>query len=80
MPPPDEYLLGHNADANEEERLKRQAQELAPNLRRLLDQLNIRPGNRAIDTGCGPQGILDLLSERVGPRGKVVRVEQSEST
>jgi SAM-dependent methyltransferase len=78
MSQPDEYLLGHNA--NEEERLKRQPQELAPDSRRLLDQLNIRPGDRAIDIGCGPQGILDLLSERVGTNGKVVGLERSEST
>jgi ubiquinone/menaquinone biosynthesis C-methylase UbiE len=78
MPQPDEYLLGHNA--NEEERLKRQPQELAPDSRRLLDQLNIRPGDRAIDIGCGPQGILDLLSERVGTNGKVVGLERSDST
>src|SRR5712692_6490156 len=75
---PDEYLLGHSR--NEEERLRRQPQELAPDSRRLLDQLNIRPGDRAIDIGCGPQGILDLLSERVGPKGTVVGLERSEST
>jgi ubiquinone/menaquinone biosynthesis C-methylase UbiE len=77
-PQPDEYLLGHSA--NEEERLRRQPQELAPDSRRLLDQLDIRPGDQAIDIGCGPQGILDLLSERVGPKGKVVGLERSEST
>jgi hypothetical protein len=60
----DEYLLGHRA--NEEERFRRQPQELAPDSRRFLDQLNIQPGDRTIDIGCGPQGILDLLSERVG--------------
>ena len=77
-PQRDEYLLGHSA--NEEERLRRQPQELAPDSRRLLDQLNIRPGDHTIDIGCGPQGILDLLSERVGPNGKVVGLERSEST
>src|ERR1700756_253354 len=61
---PDEYLLGHSA--NEEERLRRQPGELASDSRQLLDRLNIRPGDRAIDIGCGPQGIIDLLSERVG--------------
>jgi ubiquinone/menaquinone biosynthesis C-methylase UbiE len=75
---PDEYLLGHSA--SEEARLRKQPHELAPDSRRLLDQLNIRPGDRAIDIGCGPQGILDLLSERVGPNGKVVGLERSEST
>ncbi len=78
MPRNDEYLLGHNA--KEEERLKRQPQELAPDSRWLLDQLDIRPGDRAIDIGCGPQGILDLLSERVGTNGRVVGLERSEST
>jgi len=77
-PQPDEYLLGHSA--NEEERLRRQPHELAPDSRRLLDQLDIRPGDQAIDVGCGPQGILDLLSERVGPKGTVVGLERSEST
>jgi len=77
-PLPEEYLLGHSA--NEEERLRRQPQELAPDSTQLLDQLNIRPGDRAIDIGCGPHGILDLLSERVGTNGKVVGVERNEST
>ena len=77
-PQPDEYLLGHSA--NEEERLRRQPQELALDSKRLLDQLDIRPGDQAIDIGCGPQGILDLLSEQVGPKGKVVGLERNEST
>src|SRR5260370_41291882 len=77
-PQPNEYLLGHSA--NEEERLRRQPQELAPDSRWLLDQLDVRTGDRAIDIGCGPQGILDLLSERVRANGKVVGLERSEST
>jgi ubiquinone/menaquinone biosynthesis C-methylase UbiE len=74
----DAYLLGHSA--HEEERLRKQPAELAPDSRWLLDQLSIRPGDRVIDIGCGPQGILDLLSERVGANGKVVGLERSEST
>lgn len=75
---PEEYLLGHSA--SEEERLRRQPGELAPDSRDLLERINIRPGDRAIDIGCGPHGILDLLSERVGEKGKVVGLERSEST
>jgi ubiquinone/menaquinone biosynthesis C-methylase UbiE len=75
---PDEYLLGHSA--NEEERLRRQPGELAADSRHLLDQINIKPGDRAIDIGCGPQGIIDLLSERVGANGTVVGLERSEPT
>ena len=77
-PESDMYLLGHSA--REEERLRKQPAELAPDSRRLLDQLNIRRGDRAIDIGCGPHGILDLLSERVGANGKVVGLERSAST
>jgi ubiquinone/menaquinone biosynthesis C-methylase UbiE len=73
-----EYLLGHSA--NEEERLRRQPRELAPDSSRLLDQLGIRPGDQAVDIGCGPHGILDLLSERVGQTGKVVGVERNQAT
>jgi trans-aconitate methyltransferase len=66
MPQPtsrsDAYLLGHSA--HKEERLRKQPAELAPDSNRLLDQLDTRNGDRALDIGCGPQGILDLLSER----------------
>jgi SAM-dependent methyltransferase len=72
----DVYLLGRSHA--EEERLRRQVQELADEAQWLLDQLCIRPGSRAIDLGCGPQGVLDLLSERVGPQGTVVGLEKSE--
>src|SRR5262249_16036907 len=71
----DVYLLGRSQA--EQERLRKQVQELAGEARWLLDQLDIRPGARAIDLGCGPQGVLDLLSERVGPRGSVVGLETS---
>jgi len=78
LPQPDEYLLGHSAA--EEERLRRQPQELAPDSLRLLDQVDLQLGGRAVDIGCGPQGILDLLSERVGPNGRVVGIERNEPT
>jgi SAM-dependent methyltransferase len=78
MSPSDLYLLGHGTA--EEERLQRQAQELAPESRALLDQVGIRPGDRAIDIGCGPAGTLELLSELVGANGKAVGLERSEPT
>jgi ubiquinone/menaquinone biosynthesis C-methylase UbiE len=64
----------------EEDRLRRQAREFVPDSTRFLDQLGIQPGWRTADIGCGPHGILDLLSERVGPNGRVVGVERNEST
>jgi len=72
----DVYLLGRSQ--SEEERLRKQTQELTGEARWLLDQLDIRKGDKAIDLGCGPQGVLDLLSERVGPQGSVVGLEKSD--
>ena len=37
----------------------------------LLDRVGLRPGQRAIDLGCGPRGILNMLAERVAPVGRV---------
>lgn len=59
----------------ERQRLLAQAQELEPEARWLLDRLGVQPGWRAIDLGCGPIGILDLLSERVGPEGEVMGMD-----
>ena len=74
-----QYLLGHRAE--EELRLKRQATELRDESARLFDRIGLGSGDRAIDLGCGPQGVLDLLSERVGPSGRVIGFERnSEST
>jgi SAM-dependent methyltransferase len=72
----DLYLLG--GSAAEEARLQRQAEELEGEARWLLGQLSLRPGMRAIDLGCGPRGIVDLLAEAVGPTGAVVGLERRE--
>ncbi len=60
----------------EERRLLKQATDYDPQARALLDRLDVQPGWRAADIGCGPLGILHLLSERVGPRGQVFGVER----
>jgi SAM-dependent methyltransferase len=70
------YLLGHSE--NEASRLRRQAEELRPESAWLFDRLKLSSGDRAIDLGCGPQGVLDLLSERVGLKGSVVGVEKND--
>jgi SAM-dependent methyltransferase len=64
------YALG--ADTDETARLQRQSDELQPEARALLarlGELGLRPGQTALDLGCGPRGILDLLAEAVGPGG-----------
>jgi len=67
------YPLG--SSRGESERLQRQAQELAADSTALLDRVGLRPGQSAIDLGCGPRGILDLLAERVAPAGRVVGLD-----
>jgi SAM-dependent methyltransferase len=62
----------------EQERLIAQAAEFEPQSRWLLEQIDIRPGWRAVDIGCGPIGVLNLLSERVGAQGSVVGLEREQ--
>jgi SAM-dependent methyltransferase len=72
----DVYALG--ADTDETARLRRQSEELQPEARALLarlGELGLRPGQTALDLGCGPRGILDLLAEAVGPGGRVVGLD-----
>jgi ubiquinone/menaquinone biosynthesis C-methylase UbiE len=67
------YALG--SSQGESTRLQRQADELAPDSAALLDRVGLRPGQSAIDLGCGPRGILDLLARRVSPGGRVVGLD-----
>jgi len=53
----------------------RYADERGRPYRELLDRVGAAEGQSAIDVGCGPRGILELLAERVGPRGRVVGLE-----
>lgn len=67
------YALGR--DAAESARLQRQSDELRPDSTALLDRVGIGPGRCAIDLGCGPRGIIELLAERVSPGGRVVGLD-----
>jgi SAM-dependent methyltransferase len=67
------YALG--SSPGESARLQRQAEELAADSAALLDRAGLRPGQAAIDLGCGPRGILDLLAGRVAPAGRVVGLD-----
>lgn len=68
------YVFGGNQ--NELDRLLGQADDLKPESTWLLDHVCVAKGWRAADIGCGPIGVLDLLSERVGPTGTVIGVER----
>ncbi|MBV9335940.1 MAG: methyltransferase domain-containing protein [Solirubrobacterales bacterium] len=67
------YALG--SSSGETARLQRQADELGPESSALLDRVGLRRGDSAIDLGCGPRGVLELLSERVSPGGRVVGLD-----
>jgi len=67
------YALG--SSQGESARLQRQAGELAADSAALLDRVGLRPGQSAIDLGCGPRGVLDLLAGRVAPAGRVVGLD-----
>jgi ubiquinone/menaquinone biosynthesis C-methylase UbiE len=67
------YALGSNTA--ESARLRQQSDELRPQSAELLDRLGLLPGQSAIDIGCGPSGILDLLSAAVSPGGRVVGLD-----
>jgi len=71
--PAEIYALG--ADSEEGERLRRQSDELRPEAEALLARIGLRPGGAALDLGCGPRGILDLLAAAVSPGGSVVGLD-----
>ena len=63
------------ARAGEIERLHNQSRLMAPDTLAMLDRFGSMQGWRCLDVGCGPGGITDLLSERVGPTGQVVGLD-----
>ena len=64
--------------AGEIERLRIQGDAMAPDCRVMLDRIGVAPGWRCLDIGCGPRGITDLLSERVGASGRVIGLDMDE--
>jgi SAM-dependent methyltransferase len=71
---PESYVLSTSAE--ERDRLVHQAHSFLNDARGLLDRVRVQPGWRAVDVGCGPLGILDLLAERVGPTGSVIGLDR----
>jgi protein-L-isoaspartate(D-aspartate) O-methyltransferase len=47
-------------------------------VRRMLELLDVQPGNRVLDVGCGSGWTTALLDELTGPSGSVVGVELEE--
>ena len=71
------YLLA--GQASELDRLQLQSRVWEPSGRRLLEEIGDGRGARAVDIGCGVLGWLRLLSEWVGPEGKVVGTDIDEA-
>jgi SAM-dependent methyltransferase len=63
--------------AGEIERLLVQGQAMAPDTLTMLDRFGPMQGWRCLDIGCGPRGITDLLSARVGAAGRVVGLDMN---
>jgi SAM-dependent methyltransferase len=56
-------------------RLALQARAWRPAAERLFDHIGVQAGWRCIDLGCGPVGVLEPLSLRVGPTGSVIGLD-----
>jgi SAM-dependent methyltransferase len=57
------------------ERLDRQGAVMAPDCATMLERIGVAEGWRCLDLGCGPRGITDLLSARVGASGHVIGLD-----
>jgi SAM-dependent methyltransferase len=68
------YPIEHRA--GEIERLLTQGTAMAPDAVAMLERIGLMSGWRCLDIGCGPRGITDLMSARVGPSGHVVGLDR----
>ncbi len=59
----------------EVERLRMQAAAIEFDAGVMLEQIGVSSGWRCLDLGCGPGGILELLSVRAGPTGQVIALD-----
>jgi SAM-dependent methyltransferase len=64
---------------SELERLRLQSRVWEPTGRQLLSRVDGGSGGRALDVGCGAMGWLRILSEWVGPSGRIVGADIDES-
>lgn len=70
-----QYPIEHRA--GEIERLHTQSAAMAPDTERMLDLIGVGRGWNCLDVGCGPGGITNLLSTRVGDSGRVVGLDRN---
>ena len=70
-----DYVLGHSE--REILRLAYQARMIRPITERLLRKVNIGPGKRVLDLGCGIGDVTMLAAELVGSTGLVVGIDRN---
>src|SRR5262245_59803532 len=71
------YVLGESERAAR--RLAIQDAHFGTVSEQLLDDLNVQPGDRVVELGCGPGGFSRRVLRRLGAGGVLVAVDQSES-
>lgn len=70
-------ILSKEKTKNHEiDRLILQAKCWLPETETLLDTIDVHPGWKCLDLGCGPVGVLTPLSKRVGANGQVVGIDE----
>ena len=57
------------------QRLLIQGAAMAPDTEVMLNRIGVKEGWSCLDVGCGPLGVTDLLSKRVGATGRVVGLD-----
>jgi len=67
--------MSHHTDAGQLHRLRQFDRVLEPMHREMVRWLNIAPGSRVLDAGCGGGGMTLLLAEAVGDGGQVTALD-----
>jgi SAM-dependent methyltransferase len=70
-------LLGDTAGRDYSGKLRQFAAFAEPELRHLIETLNLRPGMRILDAGCGTGEALPWLLEKIKPSGQVIGIDLS---
>jgi SAM-dependent methyltransferase len=69
--------MSYTIDEQNLERQRLLARAIEPFTNRLLDAIQLRPGSRCLDLGCGIGGTTGLIADRIGPRGECVGIDQN---